>query len=53
MTFGDRRVADGLQMPFRITTTSEQDRLVDDITFETVRVNGNLSSSDFRVTSGQ
>lgn len=53
MTFADRRVADGLQMPFRITTTGGKDRLVDDITFDTIRVNGDLSSNDFRITAGQ
>jgi hypothetical protein len=53
MSFADRRVADGLQMPFRITTTGGKDRLVDDITFETIRVNGDLSSRDFRITAEQ
>ena len=53
MTFADRRVADGLQMPFRITSTGGNGRLVDEITFETVRVNGDLSSRDFKITVAQ
>jgi hypothetical protein len=53
MTFADRRVADGLQMPFRITTTGADGRLVDEIAFDTVRVNGKLSSSDFRLIAEQ
>lgn len=52
MTFADRRVADGLQMPFRITTTGGGGRLVDEITFDTIRVNGDLSSGDFKITAG-
>jgi hypothetical protein len=50
MAFADRRMADGLQMPFRITTTGGGGRLVDEITFDTIRVNSQLSSGDFRVT---
>jgi hypothetical protein len=53
MTFADRRVADGLQMPFRITTTGADGRLVDEMAFDTVRVNGKLSSSDFRIIAEQ
>jgi hypothetical protein len=52
MTFADRRVADGLQMPFRITTTGGGGRLVDEITFDSIRVNSDLSGSDFRITAG-
>jgi len=51
MTFADRRVADGLLMPFRITTTGGRGRLVDEITFESIRVNSELSSSDFRISA--
>jgi hypothetical protein len=52
MTFADRRVADGLQMPFRITTTGGGGRLVDEITFDSIRVNSDLFASDFRITAG-
>jgi hypothetical protein len=52
MTFADRRVADGLQMPFRITTTGGGGRLVDEITFDSIRVNSDLSGSDFRIIAG-
>ncbi len=51
MIFDDRRVADGLQMPFRITTTGRGGRLVDEITFDTIRVNSELSNDDFRITA--
>jgi hypothetical protein len=53
MTFADRRVADGLQMPFRITTTGGNGRLVDEIVFDTIRANGDLSSRDFKINAGQ
>jgi hypothetical protein len=50
MIFADRRVADGLQMPFRITTTGGGGRLVDEITFETIHVGGEMSKDDFKIT---
>ena len=53
MTFADRRVADGLQMPFRITTTGGGGRPVDEIAFESIRVNGDMSDADFRITAAQ
>jgi hypothetical protein len=53
MAFADRRVADGLQMPFRITTTGGGGRLVDEITFDAIRVNGPLSPDDFKVTAAR
>jgi hypothetical protein len=53
MTFEDRRVADGLQMPFRITTTGGGGRLVDEITFETIRVNSELSGDQFKINAGR
>jgi hypothetical protein len=51
MTFADRRMADGLQMPFRVTTMGGGGRLVDDITFDTIRVNTPLSAADFRINA--
>jgi hypothetical protein len=51
MTFSDRRIANGLQMPFRITTTGGGGRLVDEITFDAIRVNGELSSADFSISA--
>lgn len=51
MTFADRRMADGLQMPFRITTLGGRGRVVDEITFETIRVNPPLSAGDFRISA--
>lgn len=53
MTFADRRVADGLQMPFRITTTGGAGRLVDEITFDSIRVNSELSSDEFKISAGR
>jgi hypothetical protein len=53
MAFADRRVADGLQMPFRITTTGGAGRLVDEMTFTTIRINGQLSPDDFKISAGR
>jgi len=53
IAFADRRVADGLQMPFRITTTGGSGRLVDEIVFESIRVNGEMSAADFQVTAAR
>jgi hypothetical protein len=51
MIFADRRIADGLQMPFRITTTGGGGRLVDEITFETIHVDREMSKDDFKITA--
>jgi hypothetical protein len=53
MAFADRRVADGLQMPFRITTTGGGGRLVDEIVFDAIRVNSELSPDDFKINAGR
>jgi hypothetical protein len=48
MSFADRRDADGLQLPFRITTT-KAGRTIDDITLDQIRVNPPLGDEDFVV----
>ena len=53
MTFADRRMADGLQLPFRITTTGGGGRLVDEIVFDSIRVNGDMSDADFRISAAR
>jgi hypothetical protein len=46
MTFADRRDADGLRLPFRITTKDGK-RTIDDLVFDQVRVNVPLGAADF------
>jgi hypothetical protein len=53
LAFSDRRMTDGLQMPFRITTTGPSGRLVDEMTFSTIRVNGEMRDDDFRVSAAR
>jgi len=53
IAFADRRVADGIQLPFRITTTGGSGRLVDEIAFASIRINVDMSDADFQVTAAR
>ena len=46
-TFGERRVADGLKLPYRITTTS-RGKIIDDLLLDRIAVNPNLTKADFQ-----
>jgi hypothetical protein len=47
ITFDDRRLVDGLQLPFHIVTTS-RGHIVDELTFDEAFVNPELSKGDFK-----
>lgn len=47
MTFSDRRAAGGLQLPYRITTMAG-DKLIDELVFDEILVNPEISNGDFR-----
>jgi hypothetical protein len=47
MTFADRRQTDGMLMPYRITTTNG-DRLVDELSFTQVLINPEIGKGDFK-----
>ena len=46
MTFGDRKLVAGLQLPHRVTTDSNGE-VVDDLIFEEILVNTPVHSTDF------
>ena len=43
---GERRVTDGLKLPYRITTTN-RGKIVDDLLLERIEVNPKLTKADF------
>ena len=45
--FADRRSAGGMQVPYKIVTTSGADRIVDELRFDEVAVNPPLTNADF------
>ena len=46
IVFGERRLTDGLKLPYRITTTT-RGRIIDDLLLERVDLNRNLTTADF------
>ena len=47
ITFEERRVTDGLNLPYRITTTS-RGHVIDDLILDQIEVNSGLTKADFR-----
>ena len=47
ITFGERRITDGLNLPYRITTTSKG-HIIDDLLLEQIKVNPTLTRADFQ-----
>ena len=46
IAFGERRLTDGLKVPYRITTTSHG-KIIDDLLLERVDINPKLTKADF------
>lgn len=46
ITFGERRVTDGLTLPYRITTTS-RGKVIDELILDLIEVNPRLTTADF------
>ena len=46
MTFGERRVTGGLNLPYRVTTTT-RGRVIDNLILNQIEVNPAFSKADF------